>query len=32
LADMQGDGSGVFQLLVFRRNDWSPDIYDLGGE
>jgi hypothetical protein len=32
LADMQGDGSGIFQLLVFRRNDWSPDIYDLGGE
>jgi hypothetical protein len=32
MADMQGDGSGIFQLLVFRRNDWSPDIYDLGGE
>jgi len=32
LADMQGDGSGVFQLLVFKRNDWSPDIYDFGGE
>jgi hypothetical protein len=32
MADMRGDGSGIFQLLVFRRNDWSPDIYDLGGE
>jgi hypothetical protein len=32
LADMQGDGSGIFRLLVFRRNDWSPEIYELGGE
>ncbi|MGC8843147.1 MAG: hypothetical protein ACP5QS_04355, partial [bacterium] len=29
LSDMQGDGSGIFQLFLFRRNDWSPDIYSL---
>ncbi|MBC7330310.1 hypothetical protein H5T88_08140 [bacterium] len=32
MADMRGDGSGIFKLFIFRRNDWSPDIYDLGGE
>jgi len=32
MADMQGDGSGIFKLLVFRRNDWSPEIYGLGDE
>jgi hypothetical protein len=29
MADMRGDGSGIFKLLVFKRNDWSPEIYEL---
>jgi hypothetical protein len=29
MADMQGDGSGIFKLFVFMRNDSSPEIYEL---
>lgn len=30
MSDMEGDGGGKFKLFVFKRNDWSGEVYELG--